>query len=293
MPLAHLMLDCAGGFMVVNRSYTEPIRPPSCAQSAFGRRTSLRMSSCVVVVPCYNESARLDCEAFAEFVRRTGVDLLFVDDGSTDNTLELLSALVERCPSRIRVHALAANGGKAEAVRLGLQEACGRKPKYVAFWDADLATPLDDVLSFMQLLDGRPDIEMVFGSRINLLGRSVHRKLGRHYVGRVFATAAAFVLGMGIYDTQCGAKMFRVSDRFVQQLREPFVGCWIFDVEMIAREIQSRRGTDLPGAETIIYEYPLMVWRDVAGSKIKLRDWFAVGANLGRIYFKYRWLRRG
>ena len=87
--------------------------------------------------------------------------------------------------------------------------------------------------------------------------------------------------------------MFRVSDRFVRQLQEPFIGGWIFDVEMIAREISSRRGTDLPDTRSIIYEYPLTVWRDVAGSKIKLGDWFAVGANLGRIYFKYMWPRRG
>ena len=182
--------------------------------------------------------------------------------------------------------------GKAEAVRLGLLEACRARPTYVAFWDADLATPLEDVVPFIELLDARPDIEMVFGSRVNLLGRDVHRRLLRHYVGRVFATAAAFVLGIGIYDTQCGAKMFRVSDRFVQQLQEPFIGGWVFDVEMIAREIRSRRGTDLPHTATIIYEFPLTVWRDVAGSKIKARDWFVVGANLGRIYFKYMWRRR-
>jgi glycosyltransferase involved in cell wall biosynthesis len=251
------------------------------------------MPTCSVVIPCYNEAARLDREAFVEFAARTGVRLLFVDDGSTDGTLQMLTELAARCPARLRVHALQANKGKAEAVRCGLLEACHDRPTYVAFWDADLATPLDDVLAFMQVLDARHDIDMVFGSRINLLGRSVHRNLARHYVGRVFATAAAAVLRMGIYDTQCGAKMFRVSDRFVDQLREPFIGGWIFDVEMIAREISSRREAGLPAAKTAIYEYPLMVWRDVAGSKIKLRDWFSVGANLGRIYLKYFWLRRG
>jgi dolichyl-phosphate beta-glucosyltransferase len=245
------------------------------------------MSTCTVVVPCFNEAARLDVDAFAEFVRRADVQFLFVDDGSRDDTLRVLKELEAVCPARIRVHALPSNVGKAEAVRHGLLEACGSRPSYVAFWDADLATPLDDIVPFIQLLDARPDIEMVFGSRVNLLGRQVHRALLRHYVGRVFATAAAFVLGIGIYDTQCGAKMFRVSDRFVAQLQEPFIGGWIFDVEMIAREIRSRRGTELPATATIIYEFPLTVWRDVAGSKIKLRDWFVVGGNLGRIYLKY------
>jgi glycosyltransferase involved in cell wall biosynthesis len=250
------------------------------------------MSTCTVVVPCFNEAARLDVRAFTAFTGRADTQFLFVDDGSTDDTRRVLGELEALCPASIRVHTLPSNVGKAEAVRLGLVEACRSDPTYVAFWDADLATPLDDIVPFIQLLDARPDIEMVFGSRVNLLGRAVHRGLVRHYVGRVFATAAAAVLGIGIYDTQCGAKMFRVSDRFVEQLREPFIGGWIFDVEMIAREIVSRRGTDLPPTSTIIYEFPLTVWRDVAGSKIKLRDWFVVGGNLGRIYFKYMWARR-
>jgi len=251
------------------------------------------MSTCTVVVPCYNEAGRLDADAFVAFLSRANAQFLFVDDGSRDDTLGILRELESSCPARVHVYALPSNRGKAEAVRLGMLQACRSRPTYVAFWDADLATPLDDIVPFMQVLDSRPDIQMVFGSRVNLLGRAVHRKLARHYVGRVFATAAAFVLRIGIYDTQCGAKMFRVSDRFVQQLQEPFIGGWIFDVEMIAREIDARRGTDLPRTATIIYEFPLTVWRDVAGSKIKLRDWFVVGANLGRIYFKYMWLRRG
>jgi len=144
-------------------------------------------------------------------------------------------------------------------------------------------------LAFKSLLDTRPDIEMVFGSRVNLLGRNVHRRLARHYAGRVFATAAAAVLGVGIYDTQCGAKLFRVSSGFVERLKEPFIGGWIFDVEMIAREVRARRSSSLPPVSKIIYEYPLMEWRDVAGSKIKPTDWVKVAVNLGRIYAKYLW----
>jgi len=245
-------------------------------------------SRSVVVIPCYNEAARLDARAFQAFVTRNdSVQLLFVDDGSTDDTRLVLQQLSAQCPERFRVLALPSNVGKAEAVRHGLREASRGRPTYVGFWDADLATPLDDIAVFTRLLDERPEIEMVFGARVNLLGRSVHRRLIRHYAGRVFATAAAAVLGVGIYDTQCGAKMFRVSDRFVEQLREPFIGGWIFDVEMIAREVRSRRGTTLPPVTQIIYEYPLHEWRDVAGSKIRLLDWFRVGVNLGRIYVRY------
>jgi dolichyl-phosphate beta-glucosyltransferase len=248
----------------------------------------LRMSNAIVVIPCYNEAARLNAAAFRDFARdHDNIQLLFVDDGSADRTRDLLNEVHQSNPARLLVHALPQNLGKAEAVRQGLLAACERRPTYVGFWDADLATPLSDISNFMQLMDERPKIEMVFGSRVNLLGRNVRRNLARHYIGRVFATAAACALGVGIYDTQCGAKLFRVSDGFTNRLQEPFIGGWIFDVEIIAREVQARRNPDLPQVRSIIYEYPLMEWHDVAGSKIKLRDWFTVGMNLFRIWWKY------
>jgi glycosyltransferase involved in cell wall biosynthesis len=205
------------------------------------------MSTSIIVIPRFNEAQRLDVAAFRDFASANpDVRLLLVDDGSTDGTHDVLEQLQRMNPQRLLLHPLPRNVGKAEAVRTGLLAACSMGARYVGFWDADLATPLEDIPVFARLLDERPDIEMVFGSRINLLGRNVHRNLIRHYIGRVSATAAAFTLGVGVYDTQCGAKLFRVSSGFVSRLRAPFIGGWIFDVEMIAREEQARRGTDIP-----------------------------------------------
>lgn len=249
------------------------------------------MPTSIIVIPCYNEADRLDLKEFESFARdHPEIQFLFVDDGSTDRTVEVLSELKRRNDQQFRVCALPSNVGKAEAVRHGLLEACAVKPAYVGFWDADLATPLEEIPVLMDVLNRRPEIQMVFGSRVNLLGRSVRRNLIRHYIGRVFATAAAGVLGVGIYDTQCGAKLFRASDEFVQRLQAPFIGGWIFDVEIIAREVQARRKAALPPVRDIIFEQPLMTWRDVAGSKIRVRDWFIVAVNLVRIWWKY--LRR-
>ena len=86
------------------------------------------MSSCTVVVPCYNEAARLDIKAFAAFTARADAQFLFVNDGSSDETLGVLRELESLCPARIRVLSLASNLGKAEAVRLGLLEACRSRP---------------------------------------------------------------------------------------------------------------------------------------------------------------------
>jgi glycosyltransferase involved in cell wall biosynthesis len=175
-------------------------------------------STTVVVIPCFNEAARLDRTAFlawASSAAAARTSLLFVDDGSTDDTAALLHDLAAAAPpARLSILSLPANCGKAEAVRRGLLAAAasGSAVDVVGYLDADLATPLDALPDFRAVLDapgGR--FELVFGARVALLGRDIRRKLARHYLGRVFATLAANVLGLPIYDTQCGAKLFRVT----------------------------------------------------------------------------------
>jgi len=95
----------------------------------------------LVVVPCYNEEDRLDCSAFRAFAERnTDCGFLFVNDGSTDNTGELLRELC-RSNSAFLLHELPRNCGKAEAVRQGMLKAMEFKPAYIGMWDADLAAP--------------------------------------------------------------------------------------------------------------------------------------------------------
>ncbi len=246
------------------------------------------MSSTIIVIPCYNEADRLDVEAFRRYVSSArGVRFLFVDDGSTDGTPAVLRSLEASDPESFGVLVLPHNAGKAEAVRQGFLKAFELAPDYAGFWDADLATPLSDIDEFRRLLDARPDLLAIFGSRVNLLGRSVKRNLARHYVGRVFATAAAFVLRLPIYDTQCGAKLFRVCPQTMAVFREPFLSRWIFDVEIVARLDGARGDGGRPVRETL-YEHPLMLWRDVKGSKLRLRHFVTVAIDLSRIVVKYR-----
>lgn len=243
---------------------------------------------CTIVVPCYNEARRLPSEKFVEFLHAShNVDFLFVNDGSTDNTLDILERLQRVCGPSVSVLHKPVNGGKSEAVRSGMLRAIeSGKSKYVGFWDADLATPLEAIYDLRRKLMEQPHVEMVFGSRVRLLGRHVHRRAIRHYLGRVFATVVSIMLRLPIYDTQCGAKIFRISPALSQILSQPFISRWVFDVEIIARFIvlNHRNPQPLHGS---IYEFPLESWEDVAGSKVKPGDFLLAFLDTFRIYQKY------
>ena len=242
----------------------------------------------VVVVPCYNEAARLDLAAFAAFLEHSdGVALLLVDDGSTDETPRVLERLRAAHPKRIAVLGLGANVGKAEAVRRGVKLALSRGPALVGYWDADLATPLEAIVDFRTVLAQRPEVVLVMGSRVALLGRQIRRSWKRHFLGRAFATAASLILGLTVYDTQCGAKLFRVTRQTAALFDRPFRARWIFDVEILARMIASTRTDGERAADEMIYEYPLERWQDVAGSRLKSNDFLVAATDLAAIRWRY------
>lgn len=241
------------------------------------------------VVPCYNEEKRLDTEAFVEFVDAfVMVDFIFVNDGSRDETLAVLERLCARRARRMRVLSLATNGGKAEAVRRGLIEAIEAGADLVGYWDADLSTPLDAIPEMVATLEDRRDIDIVIGSRVRLLGRDIERNALRHYGGRVFATLASMLLGMAVYDTQCGAKFLRVDDALRDALSEPFTVGWTFDVELFLRLDRYRRANHLRPVSASMVEMPLLKWHDIKGSKVKPTDFPRAIAELARLRLRYR-----
>jgi dolichyl-phosphate beta-glucosyltransferase len=238
----------------------------------------------VVVVPCYNEAQRLDPDRLLELLRRRGVDVLFVDDGSTDATGSMLESVCAMAGSRATALALRRNQGKAEAVRRGLQQAVEAGAPFVAYLDADLSTPVEEMLRLIEFAQQASGVDVVLGARVALLGATIERKRWRHYVGRVFATAASVILGLPVYDTQCGAKVFRATDALRSALATPFAARWAFDVELIGRLLVGG-GAD---SHRRFVEVPLREWCDVRGSKLSVLDAPRIALELLRTWWALR-----
>jgi dolichyl-phosphate beta-glucosyltransferase len=214
------------------------------------------------------------------------VEFLFVNDGSTDATRDVLTKLQCASPDTIRVHDQPRNQGKAEAVRVGMLSALTTDAEFVGFWDADLATPLSALPRFLETLEARPLVDVVLGSRVKLLGRSIERYAWRHYLGRVYATLVSQLLRLAVYDTQCGAKVFRANETLRRVLDEPFHTEWLFDVEILARMIGASP-TGTAGVAERLYELPLDEWRDVKGSKLTHGAYARAAARIFALYHHY------
>lgn len=246
----------------------------------------------ILIVPCFNEAKRLNSEAFLQLARDAEVHLLFVDDGSTDATAEILQTLVANSAGRATWLQLPHNGGKAEAVRQGMLAAIERHATEIGFVDADLSTPPSEVERLLAELHARPEVQVLMGARVRLLGNAVERKIVRHYLGRIFATAASLTLALGIYDTQCGAKLFRVTPELQAALAEPFLSRWIFDVELLGR-LAWGSPQIAPIPHSAFAEIPLQIWHDVAGSKLRPGHFVQAIGELAQVWLELRARRQG
>lgn len=235
------------------------------------------MQETCIIIPCYNEGNRLPVETFTRFLAQNECSVFFVNDGSEDNTLELIIDLESKFPGKVEVIDLSSNSGKAEAVRQGFLVAFSKERfRYIGYLDADLATPLEEIEYLLKYFDR--DIEVIIGSRVKRLGAVIERDLHRHYLGRIFATMASLYLDIKVYDSQCGAKIFerQVAEKL---FREPFASKWLFDLELLYR----LKELDAVQFEQNILEVPLRTWKEKGDSRIKLIDFFAAPFELFRI----------
>jgi len=213
-----------------------------------------------VVIPCYNESERLRIETFQKYVdSNLGYHLLFVNDGSKDNTLEVL------------------------------EEMCRGKETYMSVYnceknlDADLSTNFEDFEDLVTTISDS-DYGIVGGSRINRMGANITKQGSRAIISKTINLIIQKILGMGFQDTQCGAKVMtrEISENIFQK---KFLTSWLFDVEIFMR-MKKMYGADR--AKSMICEQPLKRWIHEDGSKLSMKDSIKILGQLFQISSSYR-----
>lgn len=238
-----------------------------------------------VVIPCYNEELRIKKAEFFKYIdQNPGYHLCFVNDGSTDNTLEVLQQLVVERPDNISVYDCKVNGGKAEAVRLGmLHLANNSEYNFVGFLDADLSTDLADFDGLVQTL-ARSDFKMVNGSRIARMGADIHKDGARQIISKTINLIIRKILGMPFQDTQCGAKV--MTPQIAKLVfKQKFLTRWLFDVEIF---IRLKKQFGLEKSISMLCEQPLKRWVHEDGSKLSMKDSIKILGQLMQIAVSYR-----
>lgn len=238
-----------------------------------------------VVIPCYNEEKRLLSKEFLNFIEKhSGYHLCFVNDGSKDNTLEVLKKLQTNREGFITVYDCEKNGGKAEAVRQGMLHMAKHKDlDYIGFLDADLSTDLADFDDLVSTIENS-NYKIVSGSRISRMGADITKESARKIISMSINYIIRKILSMDFKDTQCGAKIFH-KDVIEISFKEKFVTQWIFDVEIFKRITQH---FGLEKAKQILCEKPLKRWIHADGSKLSMKDSFKIIFQLGQIAWTYR-----
>ncbi|HEY8759522.1 MAG TPA: dolichyl-phosphate beta-glucosyltransferase [Candidatus Dormibacteraeota bacterium] len=229
-----------------------------------------------VVVPAYNESGRLPqtLSVIKPYLNSLGMswELILVNDGSGDPTMELIRAEEALDPGHLRGIDIQPNGGKGRAVAAGV---LASKGALVLISDADFSTPIDELAKLQAAIEGGSDLAIGSrakrGSKVEI-SQPAHRVL----MGKIFNLIVQLAVLPGFWDTQCGFKLWKG-----QVAREVFAemkldGNVAFDVEVLYRA--RRRGYR-------IAEIPVR-WYDSIPSRISpLRHSAEALVDIARIRF--------
>jgi glycosyltransferase involved in cell wall biosynthesis len=228
-----------------------------------------------LVIPVYNEATRLDFDYFRKISDLSGIFLLFVNDGSTDRSAELIECFVDSITNCAYI-SLDQNLGKAEALRFGFHELSTKSNiKYLGFLDSDAAFSVNDINRISMLINsGHYNSQASniwwWSSRRRNSNNQISRRLSRHLIGRLISKIIQIGFDSLPYDTQSGFKLFQVTPAFISILEFPMKTKWFIDIELLMR-LKKIHGTTLE-----INEFELSKWKDISGSKISFKSIFLI-----------------
>lgn len=255
-------------------------------ESTNTKKNQIIQNNCIgVVIPCYNEELRLLSDEFKTFVdSNLGYHLCFVNDGSTDKTLEVLEKLRKGNEDHISIYDCEKNGGKAEAVRLGMLHLAKQgQYNYIGFLDADLSTDFEDFNDLATTISNS-NFKIVSGSRMARMGADITKESARAIISKMINFIIRKTIGMDFNDTQCGAKIM-TKDVIDTTFQTQFLTKWLFDVEIFMR-MKKIYGDE--ETKKLVCEQPLKRWIHADGSKLSFKDSLKIVFQIGQIAISYR-----
>lgn len=186
-----------------------------------------------IVIPVFNEAKRIykTFDALNAYTASYGFSLLeviFVNDGSTDSTLSKLKEFKKTSKLPITIHSYTQNKGKGNAVRIGMIESTG---DFALLCDADMSTPLSELKKLSKYAESNNDV--IIGTRKN--GRStvlVHQPKFREFLGKGFTLITKISLNLPVTDFTCGFKLFS-RKAVVTIFNESVINGWGYDAEIL------------------------------------------------------------
>jgi glycosyltransferase involved in cell wall biosynthesis len=235
--------------------------------------------SIVVIVPCFNEAERLNLFYFNELSKIHNTIWIFIDDGSTDNTSQILKK--HSMKSNVMNLRIDRNVGKSKAIAFGADFASHEfsNIEWIGFLDSDGAFTVEDVSRIIKMTNSIKSYDAIYSSRVKLAGRNIKRNNARHILARLITSLFGLAWREIPYDTQSGFKLYRYSDDYKLMFIEPFRTKWFFDIEFSIRYLKYKE------KEINVWEEPVTSWFDIPGSKINYRQVFRIGFEVVYIFF--------
>ncbi len=187
-----------------------------------------------IIIPYFNEERRFPVSDFVENVKRLkNINLILVDDGSTDNlTSKIFNTIKKQKIENVTIIKKECNLGKAAALQTGFLYGISINSKEIGFLDADFSTSLEELINLFEILEST-NAEAVIGSRQLNPQSFIKGRIHRMILGRIFSKIIRHYFQINLFDTQCGAKVFKVNKVLKNSLKQPIINPWLYDLQLL------------------------------------------------------------
>jgi dolichyl-phosphate beta-glucosyltransferase len=215
-----------------------------------------------IVIPYFDEISRFPIHVFIQHTKKLNdVEFILVDDGSSDKLSEEIQTQIEiQKLQNIHIIVHDKNYGKAQALNTGMLFGIAQNSDQIGFMDADFSSSIAELMRLFNILSST-DSDAVIGSRKSNDYNNIESKFHRWLAGRLFSVFIRIYLHINIVDTQCGAKVFKVNNLFLESLKQPVINPWLYDLQLLLPIIKSGG---------IVTEISLNNWKNGPRSKFNL-----------------------